>query len=365
MKKTIFYDTHVRLGAKMAPFGGYDMPIQYEGIVKEHQNTRTNTALFDTCHMGEFLIEGTNACTDLDHILSCNVAPLKIGQCKYGFICNPQGGVIDDQVIYRLTETSFFMVVNASTQDNDFNWISTHVSPGTTVKNLSAETAKIDIQGPGSVAIVNKLLDKPVNDLKYYHFMHNRYKGLDIIISRTGYTGEIGFELYCDEPRAFAFWDSSMELGAKPAGLGARDTLRLEMGFPLYGHELDDKRNAAESQFVKAIAVNKEFIGSDVVNNPNAIKQMLAGIVLEGRRAARNNDSILNRNGEQAGIITSGSFSPSLQQAIALAYINKDLCAVGTKVTIRTERNDLAGTVCEVPFYKQATARRPIADFLS
>jgi aminomethyltransferase len=365
MKKTIFYDTHVKLGAKMAPFGGFDMPIQYEGIVKEHVNTRTNTALFDTCHMGEFLIQGPRACADLDHILSCNVAPLAVGQCKYGFICNEQGGVIDDQVIYRLGETSFFMVVNAGTQDNDFNWVSAHVSPGTTIKNLSAETAKIDIQGPGSVAIVNKLLEQPINSLKFYRFMNNRYRGRDIIVSRTGYTGEIGFEIYCDEQRALEFWNNSMEMGAKPAGLGARDTLRLEMGFPLYGHELSDTRNAAESQFSRALAIDKEFIGSAAVNSPAAVRQQLIGVVLEGRRAARNGDSVIDAAGTPAGIITSGSFSPSLQQAIALAYIDKNLCVPGTKVSIRTERNDLMGTVSNVPFYKQATGRRPIADFLS
>jgi aminomethyltransferase len=364
MKKTIFYDTHLALGAKMAPFGGYDMPIQYEGIVKEHFYTRQEAALFDTCHMGEFRIEGKGACSDLDHVLSCKVSTLKPGQCKYGFICNPSGGVIDDQLIYRLSDDAFFMVVNASTQDNDFNWIGSNLSSGTKITNLSAETAKIDIQGPKCAKIVQKLLEKPIDPLVYYGFMHNAYRGKEMLISRTGYTGEIGFEIYCDEKRALKFWNECMELGAKPAGLGARDTLRLEMGYPLYGHELDEKRNAAESGFSRAIAVDKEFIGSKTVGDTANVKSMLSGTILEDRRAGRAGDRVLDEKGAEIGVVTSGSFSPSLGVSIALAYVGKDSCAPGQKVRVRTERQELPGTLCETPFYKNATARKKLSDYL-
>jgi aminomethyltransferase len=364
MKKTIFYDTHLALGAKMAPFGGFDMPIQYDGIVKEHFYTRREAALFDTCHMGEFRIEGKNACADLDHILSCKVSSLKPGQCKYGFICNPSGGVIDDQLIYRLSDDAFFMVVNASTQDNDFNWIASNVSSGTKIINLSDETAKIDIQGPLCAKIVQKLLKNPIDGLAYYGFMHNDFMGKELLISRTGYTGEIGFEIYCDETRALKFWNDCMELGAKPAGLGARDTLRLEMGYPLYGHELDDKRNAAESGFSRAIASDKEFIGSKTVCDAANVKYALSGILLEDRRAARNNDAVLDMNNQEIGIVTSGSFSPSLGISVALAYIRKDACKTGDKTLVRTERHVLPGSMCEMPFYKIATARKKLSEFL-
>jgi aminomethyltransferase len=364
MKKTFFYDTHIALGAKMAPFGGYEMPIQYDGIVKEHFYTRQEASLFDTCHMGEFRIEGKNACADLDRVLSCKVSTIKQGQCKYGFICNPQGGVIDDQLIYRFSDDTYFMVVNASTQHNDFNWIASNISTDTKLVNLSAETAKIDIQGPKSVKIIQKLLEKPIEGLTYYSFMNNCFMGNEMLISRTGYTGEIGFEVYCDEKRALKFWNDCMELGAKPAGLGARDTLRLEMGYPLYGHELSENRNAAESGFARAISIDKEFIGCKTVCDGVNIKYLLSGILLEDRRAARNNDVVVDENDNEIGLITSGSFSPSLGRAIALAYIRKDLCRFGVRINVRTDRNKLAGSISDMPFYKLSTARKKMSEFL-
>ena len=364
VKKTVFYDTHVSLGAKMAPFGGYVMPILYGGIVKEHFAARTKAALFDTCHMGEFRIEGKTACADLDAILSCAVSSLKIGQCRYGFICNPSGGVMDDQIVYRCADTVFFMVVNASTQDSDFAWISGHCCPSTTLTNLSEETAKIDLQGPASVAIARKLLEKPIDALTYYSFMYNRYKGAEMLISRTGFTGEIGFELYCDAKRAMSFWNESMELGALPAGLGARDTLRLEMGFPLYGHELDDRRNAAESGFSRAIARDKNFIGSEAVLDPLAVRQTLSGILLADNRAARRGDALFDPYNNAIGTVTSGSFAPSLGRAVALGYIKKDARAAGGPVMVRNDRHELHGVIAELPFYNYGTARRKLAEFL-
>lgn len=364
MKKTFFYETHIALGAKMAPFGGYEMPIQYEGIVTEHFYTRRNASLFDTCHMGEFLIQGKNACSDLDRILSCRVSSLKPGYCKYGFICNPEGGVIDDQLIYRFSERTFFMVVNASSQDNDFNWIKSNTSSDTLVENLSTETAKIDIQGPACAKMVKRLLEKPIEGLTYYSFMHNTYLGKELMVSRTGYTGEIGFEVYCDESRALKFWNDCMELGARPAGLGARDTLRLEMGYPLYGHELSGNRNAAESGFTRAIANDKEFIGSRVVCDSANIHHLLSGVLLEDRRAARCNDVLIDDKDNEIGLITSGSFSPSIGRAVALAYIQKDFCKTGSKVHIRTDRHTLGGEISNLPFYTQSTVRKKLADYL-
>jgi aminomethyltransferase len=364
MKKTILYDTHIALGAKMAPFGGYIMPIQYEGIVKEHFAARNAAALFDTCHMGEFEINGDKAVADLENILSCNVLKIKTGQCKYGFICNHEGGVIDDQVIYRMSDTSFFMVVNASTQDSDFAWLSDHCSKSTILKNCSEETAKIDIQGPHSVKIVQRLLKNPVTGLAYYTFMHNFYNNAKVLISRTGYTGEIGFELYLDADNAKKFWNECMELGAKPAGLGARDTLRLEMGLPLYGHELGQNRNAAESYFTRAIATDKNFIGSGAINNPANIRQALCGILLPDRRAARNGDKIFDVSNVEIGIVTSGSFAPSIERAAAIGYIQKEVRITGTSVIIRTGRHELNGVITDLPFYKNATARKKIIDFI-
>ena len=363
MKKTILYDKHLALNAKMSPFGGYLMPIQYEGIIKEHNAARNNAAIFDTCHMGEFLIRGPQVIQDLEHLLSCPVANLKIGQCRYGFLCNEQGGVIDDQIVYRLGELEFFMVVNAATEGDDFQWITTHLSIDTTIVNLTESTGKIDLQGPASPRIFQKLMSEPVGDMKYYHFKHNTCMGERVLTSRTGYTGEIGFEIYCSTKQAPQIWDTCISLGAVPAGLGARDTLRLEMGFPLYGHELDQKTNAAESCFSRAIG-SKSFIGSDFVHDTSRKKRSLCGIIVEGRRAARQGDTIISPECETIGVVTSGSFSPSIQCALALGYIENRFAAKGSAVRIRTERGELSGKISDLPFYKKASGRDDLAKHL-
>jgi aminomethyltransferase len=363
-KKTLLYDSHISLNAKMAPFGGYNMPIQYQGIIAEHFATRRQATVFDTCHMGEFTLQGETAAGDLDKILSCPVAGMNIGQCRYGFICNEYGGVLDDQIIYRISENDFYMVVNASTQDTDFEWIKSHASTGTLIKNISLETGKIDLQGPFSVKIINRIIEKPVNDLKYYHWMFNRYKNKKVIVSRTGYTGEIGFEIYLDAPLTKSFWDECISLGAQPAGLGARDTLRLEMGYPLYGHELDANRNAAESGFSRAIAADKTFIGSETVLDASRTRYALCGIKLDGRRATRNNDDIYDNSGALIGKVTSGSFSPSLGYAVAMGYVKKELASAGAHVCMRAGKANMTGSIVELPFYKDSTARKKLSDFL-
>ena len=364
MKKTIFYDTHVRLGAKMSPFGGFDMPIHYEGIIAEHLQTRTGATLFDTCHMGEFLIEGEEACADLDAIVSCDIHSLRPGKCKYGFICNQSGGVIDDQLTYRLSPASFFMVVNASTAEGDFSWLRQHCGSSTKLTDVSEETAKIDLQGPGSVKIAKQLFGDAVTGLPYYGCMYARYKGAPFLISRTGYTGELGFEIYLDASRALECWNECMSLGAKPAGLGARDTLRLEMGFPLYGHELDINTNAAESGFTAAISCGKKFIGSQAVCAGGAPRRMLAGVQLSGRRAARAGDTIFNAHGHAIGAVSSGSFAPSLGFAVAMGYVDGAARQPLEPVTVGNDRYRLDGVITRTPFYSHATARKKTTDFI-
>jgi len=365
MKRTFLYESHVSLSALMAPFGGFEMPIQYEGILAEHFYTRKSASVFDTCHMGEFSIKGPDAAADLDRIVSCDISTLEIGQCKYGFICNENGGVIDDQITYRLSRDGFFMVVNAGTQDADFEWVKKNISPTTSFVNLSAETGKIDLQGPDSPQIITRLLKVPVAGLKYYQWMENSYHDNKVLISRTGYTGEIGFEIYLDKKRTIEFWNECLELGAKPAGLGARDTLRIEMGYPLYGHELNAARNAAESGFAKAISTAKRFIGSDVVHDGGNRRDLLCGIKLDGRRTARNGDTVNNLDGDAIGTVTSGSFSPSLSCAVALGYVAKQFSGIGQKVLISSGKNSLPGVITAVPFYKTATARRPMREFFT
>ncbi|MDD4869803.1 MAG: glycine cleavage system aminomethyltransferase GcvT [Kiritimatiellae bacterium] len=362
-KKTPFYDMHVSLGAQMGPFGGYMMPIRYKGIIQEHHACRKGAVLFDTCHMGEFIVKGRRALADLENIVSCDVSSMETGQCRYGLMCNDKGGVIDDLLVYRRGDDEFMLVVNAGTQDNDFAWIQSHVSSDTFAENISDKTAKFDLQGPGSVKIVQKIVDEPVADLKFYHFQPNTSHGKEIIVSRTGYTGEMGFEIYSEPELSLQLWNRCMELGAEPAGLGARDTLRLEMGMPLYGHELSEKRNAAESGFVRAISQSKKFIGSKVVLDNSQKKNALVGINLEGRRAARNGDTILDESGRAIGEVTSGSFAPSLEIAIAMGYVENTFSSPGCRILIQTVRQNIPGVVCELPFYKGATARKAMKNF--
>jgi len=363
-ERTALYDTHVALAAKMAPFGGYMMPIQYEGIIKEHSATRSSSALFDTCHMGEILVSGDSALDDLEKIVSCDLATLFAGQCRYGFMCNEQGGVIDDLLVYRMSDTSFMLVVNAGTRNSDFEWVTSHLSDSTRAEDLSASTAKVDLQGPASPRIMQALIPEGIADLKFYRFKHATYGGRKALVSRTGYTGEIGFELYCTPKSAAVFWNECVAMGASPAGLGARDTLRLEIGMPLYGHELDATRNAAESGFARAISATKSFIGSGVVLDSSRNTASLVGLEFDGRRTARHGDAIEDTDGNRVGTVTSGSFSPSLGKAIALGYIDNAMLANETPLAVRAARGVLAAAVVRAPFYKDGTARRRIADFL-
>jgi aminomethyltransferase len=364
MKKTILHDAHVALGAKMAPFGGFLMPIQYEGIIAEHTATRTAATVFDTCHMGQFRISGPRACEDLERLVSAPVSAMEVGQCRYGYLCNEQGGVLDDEITYRLAPAEFMMVVNAGTQDADRAWITSHLSPGTAVETLSPDTAKIDLQGPTSAGIMRQIAELPLDGMKYYRFAQNRIAGERVLVSRTGYTGEVGFEIYPPQAMARSVWDRCLSLGAKPAGLGARDTLRLEMGFPLYGHELSAERSAAEAGFERAIAPDKDFIGAAAVRDPARAPQRLVGLVLDGRRAARAHDTVADSTGKRAGEVTSGSFSPSLGVSIAMAYVDKGCAAPGTTLAVRTERAELPAVVVHTPFYARATGRRPLREFL-
>ena len=364
MKRTVLYNRHIALNAKMAEYGGYDMPIQYEGIVKEHQAARVGAAVFDTCHMGEFMVRGAGAVAGLERVLSCDVADIRVGACRYGFICNEAGGVVDDMIIYRMGETEFMAVVNSATEEGDFEWLKARLPANAEFENVSQSTAKIDVQGPASPKIVASLVKNPLSAMKYYHFAVNSYKGAEVIVSRTGYTGEIGFEIYCAADVAENFWNDCVERGAVPAGLGARDILRLEMGFPLYGHELSEDRNAAQSAFPRALSRKKEFIGSASVLNPSAASQLLCGIALDGRRSARHGDTVLSADGKEAGVITSGSFAPSLGFAVALGYVNKEFSAIDTELRIVNGKTEIPAKISSLPFYKNATARVDINLYL-
>jgi aminomethyltransferase len=363
LKKTPLFEKHVTLGAKMAPFGGYLMPIQYKSIIAEHTAAREDAALFDTCHMGEFSFSGPSAVEDLEHLLSCPVATMETGQCRYGFICNESGGVIDDQILYRQGGDRFFMVVNAATESSDFEWIIRGLSASTNAENISGRTAKIDLQGPAAPRICARLMEAPVNGLRYYRFIYNRYQGENILLSRTGYTGEIGFEFYGSPELIASLWEDCVAAGAQPAGLGARDTLRLEMGFPLYGHELDTETSAAWSGFSRALA-DKYYVGSEAIAAATGMGYILTGFLMEGRRAAHQGNPVTLPEGKNIGHITSGSYAPSLGHAVAVGYIAVGSADAGDTVLIQTERGALRAEVASPPFYRRATGRRKLEEFL-
>ena len=351
---------HVALGAKMVPFAGWNMPVQYtEGILAEHHHTRSKVSLFDICHMGEFRLRGADSAKQLDHALARSVADQPCGVCRYNFLLNERGGVIDDLIVYRISETEFFIVVNAARRELDFQTLSSRFDSSLEFNDESDKTAKLDLQGPESAAVLNRLGLELETLPKYYHFISTRLFGMEMLLSRTGYTGELGFELYFDASRAVEVWRGLLaDPEVKPAGLGARDTLRLEMGYPLYGHELNEDTTPIEAGFGAMLKLNssaREFIGSEPLRTRQPAKQLI-GLKLEGRRAARAGMIVL-AGGKKVGTVSSGAFAPSLNCAIAMAVVETS-AAAGSAFEIDLQRATAAAVKHDFPFYLNGTARK-------
>ncbi len=342
----------------MAEFGGWDMPIQYEGILAEHEHTRTKTGLFDICHMGEFELTGPSAVADLERLLTMKVSTLAIGQCRYGFMLNEQGGVIDDLTCYRLGEERYMLVVNAATLDGDSAWISRHLSSGTTFTDLSDGIAKLDVQGPTARAELEKVFGKKLQDLGYFKAEPFQCLGTEMFVSRTGYTGDWGYELYFPASEAVRIWRALLaNENIKPVGLGARDTLRLEMGYSLYGHELSTDRTPVATSRGGFIRKEGGFIGEAAVRhdleNP---QEFLVALEFDSKRAARSHDKVFFQ-GVETGMVTSGSVSPSLGKAVALAFVKAGHAVVGTVLDVEIRGKMFSAKIVELPFYKKGTAR--------
>jgi len=349
---------HLALGARMAPFSGWNMPIQYTGILAEHHATRTRTGLFDICHMGEFFLDGPTAEADLERLLTMNVGSIAVGQCRYGFLLADDGGVLDDLTCYRLSPSRFMLVVNAGTRTSDREWIVRHLSPSTQFEDRSDALAKLDVQGPSSRAALEKALNQSLPDLKYFRFAETTLGGIPMLISRTGYTGEWGYELYFDAELAGDVWDRFLAAGDMvPVGLGARDTLRLEVGYPLYGHELGTHSTPVGATRGAFIDTSKHFIGkSSVMRDLEHCPRLLVGLLLEGRQAARADAEVWSGD-SHVGIVTSGSIAPSLDRAVALALVDSAVALPGTSLDIVVRGKKLASTIVPLPFYTQGTAR--------
>lgn len=360
LRNTPLVDIHKLLGAKLAPFGGWLMPIQYEGIIAEHAWTRKSASLFDICHMGEFLICGDTAERDLNRILTSDIPGIDIGRCRYGFMLNENGGIIDDLVTYRIQDKIWMLVVNAATRDKDFDHIKKNLSLDSSIEDISVRTAKLDLQGPLSQDILAKLVSERVLNLAYYSFAKFAALGEDSIISRTGYTGELGYELYVDALKVENLWDMLLkDERVKPAGLGARDTLRLEMGYPLYGQELDETITPLEAGMESFIDFKKDFIGKEALlkKKEEGLEKKIIHFISSTRRSPRHSDIIFSE-GKEVGYVTSGSFSPSLGLGIGMGYVENGYDWIGGKVTIKDKNKELQAEITDKPFYKEGTARK-------
>lgn len=354
-KKTPLFDAHVKLGARMIDFSGWMMPVQYDGIMAEHVRTRTNVTMFDTCHMGRFNINGTDTATALSAILTTNILPMTDGQCRYGFLLREDGGIMDDLIAYRFSANRWMLVVNAGTRDKDFAWIQSHLPRSVSFENVSDQTGKLDIQGPTALDTVSRVLSIDANALRYFRFLEDKRQGDPLVVSRTGYTGERGVEVYGSVPRIQELWNAFLEAGVRPAGLGARDTLRLEAGLPLYGHELTESLTPIEAGMERYTFKPTPFIGKEALSKRLATgpAKRLCGFRSEGRQSARAGHRVMNNN-VAIGEVTSGSFSPTLQCAIGFAYIDTPDAVPGQRVGIDTGRNLLDAELVNIPFYKSA-----------
>lgn len=345
---------HKHNGGKLVPFAGWEMPVQYTGILGEHKQTRSKASLFDICHMGEFSVSGPGAAEALGSIVTHNLKTLVPGQCRYGFILNQLGGILDDLIVYRLAENDFMIVVNGACIDSDFEWFASHLPGDIVLENRSQTTGKIDLQGPLAKDVLASIIPGPWNELGYFRFTQVTLENTSILISRTGYTGELGYELYMDADKTLDVWKRFVSHpDVEPAGLGARDTLRLEIGLPLYGQDLDTEHTPVEAGYGFFLKSEAEYIGKAYQDH---VTEKLVPLTIPGRRAARHGDEVFLPDGTLAGRITSGSFAPSLGTSIALAYIQAEHVEANNHFEIRG-RSILTAQKTTTPFYTQGTAR--------
>ncbi len=359
MKNTALTKVHEALGAKLVPFAGYNMPVQYEGVNIEHETVRNGVGVFDVSHMGEFLITGPNATALIQKVCSNDAAKLYDGKAQYSCLPNDKGGIVDDLIIYRLNEEKYVLVVNASNIQKDWDWISQHNDVGAEMRNLSDDFSLLAIQGPKAAEAMQSLTSVDLENMKYYTFEVADFAGIEhVIISATGYTGSGGFEIYCKNSEVEQVWNKVMEAGKaygiKPIGLAARDTLRLEMGFCLYGNDIDDTTSPIEAGLGWITKFTKEFTNSENLKKQKeyGTDRKLVGFELDEKGVPRHGYDIVDGNGKKMGIVTSGTMSPSLKKGIGLGYVPAVFADPGSKIHIQIRKNAIPATVVKLPFYK-------------
>jgi aminomethyltransferase len=364
LKRTPLNEAHRRVGGRMVEFGGWDMPVQYPaGTVNEHVRTRTHAGLFDVSHMGEVDVRGPDAIAFVNRLTSNDASKLVDGQAQYTALTTPQGTVIDDLLVYRLAEDHLLLVVNAGTTDKDWEWIkSHHAGENVELRNASAEYCQLALQGPDAILILEQLTETNLAEIKYYHFTQGQVDGIDAIISRTGYTGEDGFEVYAAPERAEQLWNKILDAGnygtdegVLPCGLAARNTLRLEAGMALYGHEIDENTTLLEANLGWITKLNKgDFIGREALakQKEEGIKRKLIGFEVTDRGIARDEQDILV-NGERVGRATSGSPAPFLKKNIGMGYVPVEFSIAGTALEIDVRGRMVSAQTVPLPFYKR------------
>ena len=360
VRKTALYDEHVARGARMVEFAGWAMPMLYSGIVPEHRRVRTAAGLFDVSHMGEFVVSGADALPALDRLTTNDLSAVAEGRVQYSAMCYENGGFVDDLLIYAMPGR-YMLVVNAANREKDLEWIRRNLTGDATVSDVSDETGLIALQGPASEGILARLTGSDLGALRYYHWMNAEVAGRETTLSRTGYTGEDGFEIYCDPMDAPAIWHALLEEGSsvdiEPVGLGARDTLRLEMGYSLYGSEMDESRTPAEAGLMWITRLSKgEFIGRDAIAKKveDGVRERIVGFELTARGIPRPGYHIFVGD-EKVGYVTSGTFSPSLSRGVGLGYVRSDVTG---EISIEIRDRRIEGRTVTLPFYREGSARR-------
>lgn len=357
MKNVALNDTHIALGAKMVPFAGFNMPVQYSGINVEHETVRKGVGVFDVSHMGEFILKGEGALDLIQRVCSNDASRLFDGKIQYSCLPNETGGIVDDLLVYRIDEKTYLLVVNASNIEKDWNWISGFNTAGVELKNISDQTSLLAVQGPKAADALQSLTDVDLASMEYYTFKKGVFAGVEnVLISATGYTGAGGFELYFDKEHSLHIWDTIFKAGEpygiKPIGLAARDTLRLEMGFCLYGNDIDDTTSPIEAGLGWITKFTKEFVNSAnlAAQKQHGVSRKLVGFEMMERGIPRHDYEIVDAEGNQIGKVTSGTQSPSLQKAIGMAYVKTEFAREGSEIYVKIRDNNILAKVVKMPF---------------
>lgn len=358
-KNTALTEHHISLGAKMVPFAGFNMPVQYSGINDEHETVRNGVGIFDVSHMGEFILKGEKAFDLVQKVSSNDVAKLYDGKVQYAYLPNENGGIVDDFLTYKIDDQTYLLVVNASNIEKDWNWISSYNTEGVEMKNISDETSLFAVQGPKATDALQSLTEVELASMEYYTFVKGTFAGVDnVLISATGYTGAGGFEIYVASEHAKTVWDAIMEsgkeFGIKPIGLGARDTLRLEKGFCLYGNDIDDNTSPLAAGLGWVTKFNNDFVNSAnlLAEKEAGVKEKLVGFEMIDRGIPRHDYEIVNAQGEIIGRVTSGTQSPTLKKSIGMGYVQTAYGKEGTEIFVRIRNNDIKAVVKKAPFVK-------------